>query len=255
MKDLTIPRSLVLLSALLCVMCVVIMGRGEDLISNETVEMISLNKSQYCFEDDNTIRVDLNITILLSIIDSSEDVIMAKAVDNNSVIFTAPLNGSRCTDDNEDGLLQLSTTLYIIQMIIFSLTIIVAIANITLHFIVKDLRTLSGVLVIILCIAKIGSTLIAMGSLTNAYVDTIIVACAILINCLYELSFVNQATKLSILYQFTNAMYHSYKLKPNQEENIKKSALKYIMFIIGSSIICSLLALAIDIRRSKWKNI
>ena len=72
------------------------------------------------FVDDNTIRVELNTTTLLSIIDSSEDVIMARAAGNNNVIFTAPLNGSRCIDDNEDG--QLSTTLYIIQMIIIAIS-------------------------------------------------------------------------------------------------------------------------------------
>jgi len=42
-------------------------------------------------------------------------------------------------------------------------------------------------------------------------------------------------------------MYHSYKLKHKQEENIKRSVLKYIIFIIGSSITCFLLALAVDI--------
>ena len=42
--------------------------------------------------DDSTIRVNLtNTTTLLSIIDNSEDVIMAKVVGNDSVIFTAPL--------------------------------------------------------------------------------------------------------------------------------------------------------------------
>ena len=240
MENFTIFRLLILF----CIVCLVTIGSGEELMNNETVEMILLNTSQYCFVDDNTIRVDLNTTTLLSIIDSSEDVIMAKAIDNDSVIFTAPLNGSRCMDDNEDG--QLSTTLYIIQMLIYSIIILVSIVNITIHFVVKDLCTISGVLIVILCISLNGSTLLAMGSLTSIYINTITVACAILINCLHALAFVNQATKLSILYQFSYAMFQSYKLKPNQEENIKKSILKYSVFIIGSSIICTLLALAID---------
>ena len=221
------------------------MESGEELMNNDTVEIMSVNTSQYCFVDDNTIRVDLNTTTLLSIIDSSEDVIMAKAVGNDSVIFTAPLNGSRCMDDNEDG--QLSTTLYIIQMIIYSITILVAIANITLHLVVKDLRTISGLLMIILCISLTGTTTMAMGSFTVIYANSISVVCAILYNLLHALAIVNEATKLSILYQFTYVMYHSYKLKRKQEDNIKKSVLKYIIFIIGSSIACFLLALAIDI--------
>ena len=151
MKDLTVSRSLILLSISISfgVVCMDTMESVEELMNNDKVEMMLLNTSQYCFVDDNTIRVDLNTTTLLSIIDSSEDVIMAKAVGNDSVIFTAPLNGSRCMDDNDNG--QLSTKLYIIHMMIYFTTILVAIANITLHLVVKDLRTISGVLVIILC--------------------------------------------------------------------------------------------------------
>ena len=244
MKEDSIPISVVLFS-LFCIVCVKTMGSGEELMNNDTVEMILLSTSQYCFVDDNTIRVDLNTTTLLSIVDSSEDVIMAKAVGNDSVIFTAPLNGSRCMDDNENG--QLSTTLYIIQMIIYSITILFSIGNITLHLVIKDLLTISGILVIILCISVIIATFIAMGSLTNIYVNNITVLCGILINLLHEMSFVYQATKLSVLYQFVYLMYQSYKLKRNLEENIKKSVLKYILFIIGSSTVCLLLALVIDV--------
>ena len=65
MKDLAISRSLVLLSTLLFhVMCADTMGNGEELMSNDTVEIISLNTSQYCFVDDNTIRIDLITTTL-----------------------------------------------------------------------------------------------------------------------------------------------------------------------------------------------
>ena len=246
MKDFTIPRLLALISVLFCFVHVDTMESGEELMNNDSAQMILLNSSQYCFVNDNAIRIiDLNTTTLLSVIDSREDVIMAKAVDNNSVIFIAPLNGSRCMDDNEDG--QLSTTLYIIQMIIYSITILVAITNITLHLLVKDLRTISGILVIILCNGVIGSTLMAMGNLTSIYANHISVVCATLFNLLHVLAIVTEATKLSILYQFAYVMYHSYKLKHKQEENIKRSILRYITFIIGSSIVCFLLALAIDI--------
>ena len=244
MKDFTIPRSLILLSVLFYAVCVDTMENGEELISNETVEMILLNTSQYCFVDNNTISIDFNTTTLLSIIDRSEDVIMAKAVGNDSVIFTAALNGSRCMDDNEDD--QLSTTSYIIQMIIYSITILVAFANIILHLVVKDLRTISGMLIMTLCVSVIVVSFIAIGAITNIYIDNITSACVVLVNFSYELVFIYQATKLSILYQFAYQMYKSYKLECNQEENIKKRVLKYIAFIIALSIVCLLLVLAID---------
>ena len=243
MKEDCIQISVVLFS-LFCAVSVATTN-GEELMNNDTIEIISLNQSQYCFVNNNTIRIDLNATTQLSIIDSSEDVIMAKAIGNDSVIFTAPLNGSRCMDDNEDG--QLSTTLYIIQMIIYSITILFSIVNVTLHLVIKDLHTISGILVIILCISVIIATFISMGSLINIYVNNITVLCGILINFLHELSFAYQAAKLSVLYQFAYLMYQSYKLKPKQKENIKKSVLIYILFIIASSTVCLLLALAIDI--------
>ena len=246
MKYLTIPILLIVI--LFYVACVdSAMGSGEELMNNDTEEMIIwLNSSQYCIVDDNTIRVNLtNTTTLLSIIDSSEDVIMAKAVGNDCVIFTAPLNSSRCMDDNEDD--QLSTTLYIIQMIIYSITILITIANIILHLLVKDLRTTSGILVMIMCISVIIFTFMSIGNITHTYVDTITVACGILINCLCGVLFVYQATKLSILYHFAYVMYQSYKLNGEEEKNIRKSVLKYIIFIIGSSFVCFSLALAIDI--------
>ena len=250
MKDLTIPILLIVI--LFYVACVdSAMGSGEELMNNNTDSgtgemIIWLNSSQYCIVDDGTIRVNLtDTTTLLSIIDSSEDVIMAKAVGNNSVIFTAPLNSSRCMDDNEDD--QLSTTLYMTQMIIYSIIILIAIANITIHLLVKDLRTSSGILVMIMCISVIIFTFMSIGNTTHTYVDTVTVACAILINCLCGVLFVYQATKLSILYHFAYLMYQSYKLNGEEEKNIRKSVLKYIIFIIGSSFVCFSLALAIDI--------
>ena len=243
MKDLSISRSLILLSVLFPALLVNgdVMMTDDELMNNNTVEIISLNVSQYCFVDDNTIRINLNTTSLLNIIDTNEDVIMATLATDNTVIFTAPTNGSRCTDNKE-----LSATLYAIQMIIYSITLLAAIGNITLHLVVKDLHTVSGILIMILCISVIIVTFIAMGSLTNTFVNEITVICVALINSMFMVLFVYQATKLAILYQFVHLMYHSYKLKCKQEENIKKRVFKYIIFIVGSSIICYLLAVVID---------
>ena len=66
------------------------MGSGEAWMNNNTVKMISLNTSQYCYVDNDTIRIDLNTTTLLSIIDSSEGVLLATAVGSDTIIFIAP---------------------------------------------------------------------------------------------------------------------------------------------------------------------
>ena len=247
MKVVTTLKSPVLLTLLVCTLCVDAMGSGEAWMNNNTVKMISLNTSQYCYVDDDTIRIDLNTTTLLSIIDSSEGVLLAMAVGNDTIIFIALLNGSRCMDCIDEDGRQLSTTVYIIQLIIFSITILVAIANTILHLVVKDLRTVSGMLVLLLCINVASFTLIAIGIDTNAYIDNVSVVSVVLINSSYELLFIYQATKLSILYHFAYLMYQSFKLKMIHEESVKKTALKYVIFIVGLSISCFLLALVIDI--------
>ena len=79
MKVVTTLKSPVLLTLLVCTLCVDAMGSGEAWMNNNTVKMISLNTSQYCYVDNDTIRIDLNTTTLLSIIDSSEGVLLATA--------------------------------------------------------------------------------------------------------------------------------------------------------------------------------
>lgn len=244
----TTSRSLIILLVLLLVTVNV---NGDFLVSgddNGTVQIVSLNKSQYCFVDNSTIRINFNTTVLLNIIDSNEDLITAAVAEgdiNNTVIFTAPVNGSKCTDDNSDHNNKLSTTLYVIQMIIYSITLLAAIANITLHLLVKDLHTLSGTLIILLCVSVIIITFIAMGSLTNAYINEVITICVVLINTIFIMLFVYQATKLTFLYHFAYLMYHSYKLI-SKKENTKRKLYKYIAFIFGSSTFCFLLALVVD---------
>jgi len=132
-------------------------------------------------------------------------------------------------------------------MLIYSITILVAIANTTLHLVVKDLRTIPGMLIMTLCVCVIVVSFIAMGAITNIYFYNITVVCVALVNFSYELVFIYQATKLSILYQFTYLMYKSYKLQSKQEKNIRKSVFKYIAFIIGSSIVCLLIVMVIDV--------
>ena len=222
-----------------------------ELMDNDTtVEMVSLDISQYCFVDENTIRINLNTTRLLNIINSSEDVIMATAVVNNNddaVIFIAPSNASSCTDNNnEDDKLYMSTTLYVIQMIIHSTISLVAISNITLHLLIKDLHTITGILLMLLCTSVIIVYIVAMGNLTNAYTNRIVVLEIILENIIFFMLIVYQAIKLIILYHFAYLMYQSYKLISEKDENVKSKLFKYIMFIIGSSTICYLLPLLID---------
>lgn len=255
MKNLKVAISIVIVSVLFSTALV----NGDGLMSdkltgnNNSVNIISLNISQYCIVDDNTIRITFNTT-LLNIIDRSKDVIMAVPAtkgNDSKLIFTAPTNGSRCTDSNSssessDQGNELSTALYVIQMIAYSITLLATIGNIAVHVIVKDLHTVSGILVILLCVSVIVITFIAAGSLTNAYVNEITVVCVALINTMFATMFIYQATKLTLLYHFAYLMYQSYKLISRKEEKTKSTLCKYIIFIVSSSALCYLLAVAVD---------
>ena len=222
---------------------------GDELAGNDTVSIILLNVSQYCFVDENTIRITLDTTVILDINDNSDDVITATAVTEGSsttVIYTAPINGSRCPDTHNNSDSDLTTALYVIQMIAFSITLLVSIGNITIHLLVKDLHTVSGILIIILSVSVIMITLVAVGSLTNAYVNEITVICVLLINAMFLLLFIYQATKLALLYHFVHLMYQSYKLISHKEEDKKSRLFKYTVFIVVSSTLSYLLAVGID---------
>ena len=63
---------------------------------------ISLNKFQYCFVNQTTIRVSDNFTSeLQDIVNKTEHVILSTTI-NSMVIFNAPSNGSRCSSDAND---------------------------------------------------------------------------------------------------------------------------------------------------------
>ena len=62
----------------------------------------------------------------------------------------APANGTNCTSTTS-SVVPYSDTVYIIQIIIFIITIFVIFANIALHFFVKELQTVSGALIVALC--------------------------------------------------------------------------------------------------------
>ena len=257
MKDLKVTI-IILLSALFSALV-----NGEDLMSddglmgNNTIKTILLNISQYCFVDDNIIRLNVNTTTLLNITDINEDIIIATATaaenTDTTVIFIAPVNGSRCTSDDSDHNSRPSTLLYVIQMIAYSLTALTAIGNIMLHLLVKGLHTVSGILVTILSVSVVVTNLIAAGALTNTFVNEVTLICVVLINIVFVILLVYQATKLALLYHFAYLMYKSYRLKSNKEST-KNILFKYITFIVISSSLCYMLAVAIDVAISGTIN-
>ena len=220
--------------------------QGEDTL-NVTVRMttddeaVYLNKSQYCFVDANTIKIDRNKTVG-NIINVTEETIIA-VNDDNTIIMIAPANGAWCVENrSEDDYFTIK--LYVVQVIILVCILIAAISNIILHLLYKDLRTVVGILVMILCTSVTLAGVILIGKTTYKIVhgaNENIVPCVVFLYALMLLLFIYQATKLTILYHFVNLMYQNYKMRLAQaDDDAKHCLVKYISFILVSSILCFL---------------
>ena len=189
---------------------------------NESV-VVTLDKSQYCFVNVDTIKVSTTTTTnnnnnnnnnnmtIGYIIDTTEEMIIATNV-NNTIIMTAPANGSWYSDDKlEENYFTIE--LYRIQMIILVCITLAAISNIGLHLLYKDLR---GILIMTLCGRVTVATVILIGKTTYRIIhwaNESIVLCVLSLYILIVLLFLYQATKLTILYHFFNLMYQNYKMR------------------------------------------
>lgn len=218
--------------------------RGED-TPNVTGHMttddgvVYLNKSQYCFVDMSTIKVDSNNTIG-NIINVTEEAIVAV---NDNIIMIAPANGTWCVENkNEDDYFTIK--LYVVQVILLVCIVIAAINNIILHLLYKDLQTVVGILVMILCTSVTLAAVILIGKTTYKIIhgaNENIVLCVVFLYALMLLLFIYQAAKLTILYHFVSLMYQNYKMRLVQADaDTKHCLVKYIPFILVSSILCFL---------------
>ena len=218
-------------------------GAGTDsFMDNEDHYPVTLVES-YCFVNECIIRLDSS-QVLLNIINNTGDRIIATNKTDLFVIFandSSKENTTRnCSSDTTTSSFQSDTALYVIQIIIYLVALTAAGANVGLHLRIRELRTVPGILIIILCICS-GSVLIldfAYISLIYFQIDIPANICAayvylgvICIN-LYE------ATKISVLVHFVYTMYRGYRLLEVQHSN-RWWLIRYITFITGASAICS----------------
>ena len=119
------------------------MASDDDLVFNNSMGVI-LTSSEYCFVNESTIQInDFDINIINNI----GDWIIAS---NNIDLFMAPANGTNCTSTTS-SVAPYSDTVYIIQIILYSVLLVATTANVTLHLFIKELQTVSGLLITSLC--------------------------------------------------------------------------------------------------------
>ena len=180
-------------------------------LDNLTIDVL-LDQDQYCIVDECTIRIN-DSNVLLNIINNTGDWIMAT---NTTNLFTAPNNGTNCTPHQD-----VATAVYFISIIVIHcVSLILSLANIILHLIVKELRTVSGKLIIALCvlIAFISLITIVLGVFQLLHLaDTGncngFKYAAVILGIAYE------SIKVNILFHFTYLMYQSHKMSSNTKKD------------------------------------
>ena len=148
-----------------CIECSSSMDNDKIYYYNDSVV---LPPESYCFVNECTIRIKES-NVSLNIINITGEWITAT---NTSNTFTAFINGSinNCSsDETGTNAYQFDTTIYIIQFILCSVGILAGVANISIHLIYKELRTVSGILIIILCIITCSGLLLSASRIAIAY--------------------------------------------------------------------------------------
>ena len=233
------------LSGSLCKECKASSSMDDDEIYyyNNSVPLESYN---YCFVNECTIRIKES-NVLLNVINNTGDWVIATNTTNTLTIF---INGSinNCSSDARRNTYQTHTPFYVIQVIVCIVGIIVAVANISMHFIFKELLTVPGILIIILCISTCAGFVIAVTHITIYYHWINIPAkyCTLFISYMY-LSNANtyEATRMAFLIHLAYTMYRGYRASGG-EENKRSLLCKYFTFIIVASTVSSAIVITVD---------
>ena len=206
-------------------------GNG-DMVSNNSVGVL-LTSSQYCFVNEFTIRINHSD---VNIINNTEGWIIAS---NNINLFVAPANGTNCTSSSSVD--SYSDAVQIILNIVIIAAMLVAAANVTLHLFIKELQTVSGVLIVSLCVAIILSHTVLIVQINQGNGDV----CAVTFYMGIVFYFVYDSSKMSTLIHFAYLMYQSYKTSENSE-NRMSVLYKYAILIVSLSIVCSGSVILVD---------
>ena len=227
-----------------CIECSSSMDNDKIYYYNDSVV---LPPESYCLVNECTIRINES-NVSLNIINNTGEWITAT---NTSNMFTAFINGSinNCSsDDTGTNAYQFDTTIYIIQFILCSVGILAGVANISIHLIYKELRTVSGILIIILCIITCSGLLLSASRITIAYyqIDAPALVCLLLFNFsdvfsrnLYE------ATRATVLLHLSYTMYRSYRVLGGWK-NERSLLCRYISIITVASTISAAIVITVE---------
>jgi len=200
---------------------------------------VMIARSQYCFVNNCTIKVKQS-NMLLSIFNNTGDYIMAT---NTSNLFIISANNTKCSssDHNTDGFIFLAIAGFII---IASSSI-----NIFIHIIVKELHTVTGAIIIVLCTSI--NTSFVFQLITAVFQYFIAVhnnpeICGTFKYGVILFLFMYEMLKLAYLIHFGYLMYRSYRVVLKQ---LKNRILLYIYIVIVTvgTFVSTMLLIVVDL--------
>ena len=211
-------------------------------------DSVMIPLESYCFVDECTIRIKES-TVLLNIINNNGSWVIAT---NRTNFFTTFINGSmnNCSSDTGTNSSQPHTkTVQSIQITLTFVCLFAAIAIFVMHLIFKELRTVTGIIIIIYSASiSIGLLIGIIHSVLHySQVNMPPNVCATLIySTLIVSNDVYQTAKTILLVHFVYVMYNSYRLSgSNKTEG--SLLCKYITFIIVVSTVCSIIVILVDV--------
>ena len=222
----------------------------DDNIAYYDGPVIELQRKSYCFVNECTIRIKES-DVLLNVINGTEGWLI---VTNTTSLFTVVNDTmNSCSRDTGTNSSQVDLTLSIIRIIIDCIGVIGAIATVIIHLMYKELRTVAGILIIIMSIA-ISCTLIIdlIRNMTDHHqiIKITTGSCLTFVYLTIVSQTIYEATKTTVLIHFSYFMYRSYKLLGGQE-NVRSSLCKYISFIIGASMVICTTIITVDLTVNK----
>ena len=201
-------------------------------------DSVILPVQSYCFVNECTIRIKES-NVLLNVINNTRDWIIATNTTNMLMIFFNDSINNCSSDDTGANAYQFDTTLYIVISISCSIGIIAGIANTIMHLVYKELCTVSGILIIILCIITCVGFIMNNLRFTLSYyrIDGPEKICLMFLKFYRPFARnIYEATKTSVLLHLSYTMYRSYRVMGGRK-NERSVLWRYISFIIVASIV------------------
>ena len=222
-------------------------------LSNNTFDdwtMLLLNESCCCFINECTIRIKES-NVLLNIINKTADWIIAT---NTTNLFTIPVASNNsvayCSQEDEN-----KASYFTFYAVVTSIIVISSTLNIVLHFLVKELRSTPGYVIIGICGTIIIVYLCTMILSVFQYLHRVngnTVICAAFKYMTACFTIVYTMLKATYLYHFAYLMYRTYISRPYEE---KTKRLLYIYGVVNVIVSTMLSVLIITLDQIRFRNV